>query len=146
MKWISLITLSATACIGPGTLCTQGLTRTLIGPVIFRLFQQSANAAGRPKAFLPHVHRLFAFWTNIQVDHCFGAFGFVTGMRIPGNEFQGDFCGGNLCASSLQAKEAILTFAFSGDARPCMKLVKQVQAGCTRFVGSNLSFLLHNAG
>jgi len=36
----SKASLSATACIGPGTLCTQGLTWTLTGPVIFRLFQQ----------------------------------------------------------------------------------------------------------
>jgi len=35
-----LTSLSATACIGPGTLCTQGLTRTLTCSVIFRLFQQ----------------------------------------------------------------------------------------------------------
>jgi len=34
-----LTSLSATACIGPGTLCTQCLTRTLTGPVTFRLFQ-----------------------------------------------------------------------------------------------------------
>jgi len=45
LKWISLITPSATACIGPGTLCTQGLARTLTGSVIFRLFQQRSICA-----------------------------------------------------------------------------------------------------
>ena len=34
-----LTSLNATCCIGPGTLCTQGLTRTLTCSVIFRLFQ-----------------------------------------------------------------------------------------------------------
>ena len=31
--------LSVAACIGPGTLCAQGLARTLTGSVTFRLFQ-----------------------------------------------------------------------------------------------------------
>ena len=31
--------LSVAACIGPGALCTQGLTRTLTGSVMFRLVQ-----------------------------------------------------------------------------------------------------------
>ena len=35
-----LTSLSATACVGPGTLCAQGLAPTLTGPVMFRLFQQ----------------------------------------------------------------------------------------------------------
>jgi len=35
-----LPSLSSTACVGPGTLCTQGLTRSLTCSVIFRLFQQ----------------------------------------------------------------------------------------------------------
>jgi len=35
-----LTSLSATACIGPGPLCTQGLTRSLTCSGIFRLFQQ----------------------------------------------------------------------------------------------------------
>jgi len=36
----SKASLSATACVGPGTHCTQGLTWTLTCSVIFRLFQQ----------------------------------------------------------------------------------------------------------
>jgi len=36
-----LTSLSATACIGPGALCAQGLTRSLTCSVIFRLFQQA---------------------------------------------------------------------------------------------------------
>jgi len=31
--------LSVAACIGPGTLCTQGLTRTLTGSMTFCLVQ-----------------------------------------------------------------------------------------------------------
>jgi len=37
--------LSVAACVGPGTLCTQGLTRTLTGSMIFRLVQQAAPSA-----------------------------------------------------------------------------------------------------
>jgi len=40
--WISL---SVAACIGPGTLCAQGLTRTLTGSVTFRLFQHTPVAS-----------------------------------------------------------------------------------------------------
>ena len=32
--------LSATACVGPGAHCAQGLTRTLTGSVMFRLVQE----------------------------------------------------------------------------------------------------------
>jgi len=39
-----LTSLSATACVGPGALCTQGLTRTLTGSVIFQLVQQLQSA------------------------------------------------------------------------------------------------------
>jgi len=39
LQW-NKASLSATACIGPGTLCTQGLTRMLTGSLIFRLVQQ----------------------------------------------------------------------------------------------------------
>jgi len=38
-----LTSLSATSCIGPGTLCTQGLTRMLTCSVIFQLFQHSVS-------------------------------------------------------------------------------------------------------
>ena len=87
-----------------------------------RFARLAPTATGRPEASLPHVHVPFAFTTNIQADHCFGAFGFLTGMRIPGNEFQGDFCSANMCASSLQSKETIVTFALRGDASRRHKL------------------------
>jgi len=41
-----LTSLNNTCCIGPGTLCTQGLTRTLTCSVIFRLFQQAPHLLG----------------------------------------------------------------------------------------------------
>jgi len=37
--------LSVAACIGPGTLCAQGLARTLTGSVTFRLVQHTPVAS-----------------------------------------------------------------------------------------------------
>ena len=100
-------------------------------------FKQSVDKNG-------YAYRPFAFWENIRVDHsCFHAFGFVMGIRTLGDNFTGDFC----CTSvnSRQNDSAVLTFAYSGDTRPCWKLVERCRYHCNALSHGRLRFLLHEA-
>jgi len=88
-------------------------------------------------------YRPFAFWSNVRVEHCANAFGFVTGVRVPESNFTGDYCMSSFLPK--QQGESIVTFAYSGDTRPCHRLVQQCLLDCAAFGKSQLDFLLHEA-
>lgn len=70
----------------------------------------------------------FVFWENVRVDHCAYAYGFVAGLRLSG---------GN--------QEPPFVFSFSGDTRPCWRLVQACQHAAARYGASLVDFLLHEA-
>jgi ribonuclease BN (tRNA processing enzyme) len=93
-----------------------------------------------------YVYHPFAFWENIRVDHsCFGSFGFVMGLRVPADN--GEFAGG-ACGATLdfdQKNCSTITFAYSGDTRPCRRFIDRCQFYCHPGSHGNLRYLLHEA-
>ena len=91
------------------------------------------------------AYRPFAFWNNVRVDHsCFCAFGFVMGLRLPSPGYAGDYCSVSLHPSH-QMDSPVVTFAYSGDTRPCWRLVQQCRVDCTASSRRRLDYLLHEA-
>jgi ribonuclease BN (tRNA processing enzyme) len=70
----------------------------------------------------------FAFWENVRVDHCANAYGFIAGLRL-----------------SSGHQEPPFVFCFSGDTRPCWRLVQACQNVAVRNGASRVDFLLHEA-
>jgi ribonuclease BN (tRNA processing enzyme) len=70
----------------------------------------------------------FVFWENVRVDHCANAYGFVAGFRL-----------------SSGNQEPPFVFCFSGDTRPCWRLVQACQHVAARYGASRVDFLLHEA-
>jgi ribonuclease BN (tRNA processing enzyme) len=70
----------------------------------------------------------FVFWENVRVDHCANAYGFVAGLRL-----------------SDSKQEPPFVFCFSGDTRPCWRLVQACQHISARYGASRVDFLLHEA-
>lgn len=96
------------------------------------------------------AYRPFAFWNNVRVEHsCFCAFGFVMGIHIPSQHYRGDHCGAVFHHPTTnqgnQMELPLVTFAYSGDTRPCWRLVQQCRLDCGAFSQGRLDFLLHEA-
>jgi ribonuclease BN (tRNA processing enzyme) len=72
----------------------------------------------------------FAFWENVRVDHsCHSAYGFVAGLRL-----------------SVRHQGPPFVFCFSGDTRPCWRLVQACHHVAARYGGATrVDFLLHEA-
>jgi ribonuclease Z len=70
----------------------------------------------------------FVFWENVRVDHCASAYGFVAGLRL-----------------SVDNQEPPFVFCFSGDTRPCWRLVQACQHTAAAYGASRVDFLLHEA-
>ena len=91
------------------------------------------------------AYRPFAFWNNVRVDHsCFCAFGFVMGLRLPSPGYAGDHCSASYHPNNPM-DSPVVTFAYSGDTRPCWRLVQQCRVDCTAFSRRRLDYLLHEA-
>ncbi|CAB9517982.1 phosphodiesterase ELAC protein 2 [Seminavis robusta] len=100
-------------------------------------------AGGSQNSSTPIPYRPFAFWANVRVDHsCFGAFGFVTGLRVPCHDLGGAYCG--LPPSHAETETPLVTFAYSGDTRPCKRFVDRCRFDCA-FNHGILNYLLHEA-
>ena len=91
------------------------------------------------------AYRPFAFWANIRVEHCSDAFGFVMGLRLPNMKYFGDYCGASVNYSGASPNCTLITFAYSGDTRPCLRFVDQCRLDCSAFSNGALHFLLHEA-